>query len=168
MKEIALAVNRAFKAMRFLADNGKVKFGDWVPKLAAELEKPLLRLYLQHMDKADAVVKARLHAMDSATNLLQTSREQLEDGQEPAVVFSAKRAASIGFNEGARATGASNVVKAGKRGKLTWQTSAGCCDDCKSLNGKSVQAGKEFVSKSGTKVFHEPLHPNCRCKTRVG
>ena len=35
--------------------------------------------------------------------------------------------------------------------------------ECKSLDGKTVKVGDDFVTKSGQRVKHPGLHPNCFC-----
>lgn len=152
VREIAAAVRSVFRAQREQAHGGKERFHDWDKRLA------------------DALVAAKLPARRAALaadSINGTTNGWLQDGRDPAVVFSAARVAQIAVTEYLNAKHDEMIEK--HRGKrVRWKLGGAACPDCKSLAGKTVVAGKQqFVAKSGAAVYAPTLHPNCRCTLEV-
>ena len=175
-REIASAVMGIFRQQyeRYLASPSD-SMGRWDAKLADALQKPLLQLYMRSAIKArgnrplderelaaDLTANAKTRALELARDLNSTSRQWLEQGREGATIFSADRAASIGLTEASRAHHDAKAVTASAAGvkRLRWVAKGSSCPECKSLNGKTIEIGKEFVSKGGTRAEYPPLHPH--------
>ena len=110
----------------------------------------------------ELVQLAKLRSIATAGSVNDTTAKMREADQEP---YTLARAAQIGLTEASWATHAAReaaLVLADKK-RWTWQCSGSCCVDCRSLAGKTVVIGEDFVAKSGAKARHPPLHPNCKC-----
>lgn len=173
VEALARVVSSVFRQQRSQARGGKVRFGDYNGKLAAKLLPGLSELYLSAAKKAGpefapslaSAAKARANQVAALINDVTT--EWLEEGRELESVFGADRAVSIAMTEESQARNqglAMATMKAG--GKLQWVTRGKSCGVCKSLNGKIVRAGEQFITKSAA-YYHPPAHPFCRCRCKV-
>ncbi len=171
LKDLTRVLRDSFKTMRLQAEADKVRFGDWINRLAGAMRPHLLGLFMASLtrnrgkvEKGEADSYAIERAMFVARSVTQTSTEWLENGRDPRDVFSVDRAVHIAMTEASTMINhAKATAIAGRGKKLKWVLGGKACDQCKSLAGKIVKPGKQFVSKNGTAVFAPPLHPSCRC-----
>lgn len=118
-----------------------------------------------------AIAKARAQLLAHEIN--NTTEDWVAEGREG--VFSKARLTQIGLTEGSRASHELQYALARESGKATkrkakvkWILSSKPCDDCKSVGGKTVDLGTEFVSRPrGYRALHAPLHPHCFCRTEI-
>lgn len=170
---LANAVNGIFRQQRAQARGGKVRFGDYNSRLAAKLLGPLSELYLRAAKKAgpefapSLASAAKARAQQTAALINDVTTEWLEEGRELDSVFGVDRAVAIAMTEESQARNQGVAMMTMKRGgKLQWVTKGKSCDACKGLNGKVVNAGQQFITKSAA-YYHPPAHPNCRCALKV-
>lgn len=174
-KRLAVAVKRAFDVQSDQHDRGKARFDTaaWNDRLAKVLEVEVLVLLLaekSELPMSTLKQAAKLEALAVAQSMNQTTTEWLDAGRDPEQVFGADRAASAGITEAEWAKNAVTQMVGRTSGakRKKWLTEAGTtCEQCKSLNGKSVKIDQTFRSKDGTEAQFPPLHPNCRCRLEL-
>lgn len=172
LTELTRAFATTFRAMRPLAESGKTRWGDWVSRLAAKLTPIIGRAFATAMgkfsgriEKGDVESFAAERANATARSVMDTTAEWLGSGRDPENVLSVSRAAACAITEQSYAINMAKARAVKQRGgKIRWRVGGKACSDCRSLEGKSVDPGKQFVAKSGNAVYGPPLHPSCKCK----
>lgn len=171
-ESIFSAVMTVFRAQKFLADHGKERFGDWNSKLAKAIVGFIAASAVNGAKKGkgsdigdDLAAFAKQRALDSARQINTTTSEWLEEGSDKDP-FSIQRAQLIAAFESKHARQFGYTIALQRRKKrLRWRLKQRKtnCPECISLNGKTVRAGTEFVSKTGQRAYHPPLHLHCDC-----
>jgi len=140
-------------------------------RLAELLEKPILYLLRKGASgkggdpkvvARELVRAAKVRALATAASVNDTSATMISNETDP---YTTARTVSIGITEANWAIheGEGIAFKASGKKTWTWQCTGKCCKNCRSLAGKKVVIGKDFVAANGTRVQHPPLHPNCNC-----
>lgn len=138
-----------------LLDEGEIRFVDNVDDC--------LEAYEQHIKRkliADGVIADRVQK--KILNEVKLYRYWINQGREELVVRT-----KSSFNS--QHEQLAEFIKASKNEwikgntKKFWSACPTCCNECEQLHGKEVALDSNFITPSGKKIMHPPLHPGCRC-----